>query len=100
MTDRRPVEAQLRQAQKIAALGNMTGGVAHDFNNLLTVIIGNLDLLRDEIADRPRVLENVDVVLEASLRGVELTKQMLAFSRRQPLQPRCADLNSLVERTT
>ncbi|MCC6777407.1 MAG: PAS domain-containing protein [Hyphomicrobiales bacterium] len=100
LTERRQNEAALRQAQKMEAVGALTGGVAHDFNNLLTVIIGNLDLLKEEVADRPLELEKIDAVLDASLRGQELTRQMLAFSRRQPLRPTCVDLNELVAQTT
>jgi PAS domain S-box-containing protein len=100
VTERRNVEDQLRQSQKMEAIGNLTGGVAHDFNNLLTVMIGNLDMLRDEVTDKPTATQEVDTILEAALRGAELTKQMLAYSRRQPLQPKCVDLNAIAEKTT
>jgi PAS domain S-box-containing protein len=100
VTERRNVEAQLRQAQKMEAIGNLTGGVAHDFNNLLTVIIGNLDLVLEETVDQPQTSQKVDAILAAALRGAELTKQMLAFSRRQPLRPKCVDLSALTHRVT
>jgi nitrogen-specific signal transduction histidine kinase/CheY-like chemotaxis protein len=100
VTERKNVEAQLRQAQKMEAIGNLTGGVAHDFNNLLTIMVGNLDLLLEENAEWPQIAQRVDVILEAALRGAELTRQMLAFSRRQPLQPKCIDVNALVDKTT
>ncbi|MBL8805722.1 MAG: PAS domain S-box protein [Rhodospirillales bacterium] len=85
---------QLAQAQKMEAVGQLTGGIAHDFNNLLAVIIGNLELLRPEI---PGVHgEMADTALRAATRGAELTQRLLAFSRRQALQPRRIDLNRLV----
>src|SRR5207244_128703 len=90
---------QLRQSQKMEAIGNLTGGVAHDFNNLLTVMVGNLDLLLEENADEPHIAQMLGPVLEAALRGAELTKQMLAFSRRQPLQPKCVELSGLIDKT-
>jgi PAS domain S-box-containing protein len=99
LTDRRAMERQLQQSQKMEAVGNLTGGLAHDFNNLLTIIIGNLDLLLMQAADHPAIEEKVQVVLEASERGADLTRQLLAFSRRQPLQPRLADVNALVCKT-
>jgi two-component system, cell cycle sensor histidine kinase and response regulator CckA len=81
------------------AIGNLTGGVAHDFNNLLTVMIGNLDLLLEANAASPQTTQTVDTILEAALRGAELTKQMLAFSRQQPLQPKQVDVNALADKT-
>ncbi|MEP9380549.1 response regulator [Aquabacter sp. CN5-332] len=94
ISERRQVEAQLRQAQKMEAVGNLTGGIAHDFNNLLTTIIGNLDLalikLEDE-ATRPFL----DVAMRASLRGAELTKKLLAFARKQPLEPRPLEVSAM-----
>jgi nitrogen-specific signal transduction histidine kinase/CheY-like chemotaxis protein len=100
MTERKGVEDQLRQAQKMEAVGNLTGGVAHDFNNLLTVIIGNLDLLRDDVAGNQAAEQKIETILEASERGSDLTRLMLAFSRRQPLQSKPVDVNRLIRNTT
>lgn len=88
-------EAQLRQAQKMEAVGQLTGGVAHDFNNLLTVVIVTLDSLRNRVAEdlRPRL----EGALQAAERGAALTKQLLAFSRRQTLNPEQIDLNATAE---
>jgi PAS domain S-box-containing protein len=99
VTDRRMAEERLRQAQKMETIGNLTGGLAHDFNNLLTVIIGNLDLLQELTKNNPDQKRQVELVLEASLRGAELTRQLLAFSRRQPLQPKITDLDELIGKT-
>jgi PAS domain S-box-containing protein len=99
VTDRRAVEQQLRQAQKMEAVGNLTGGLAHDFNNLLLIMIGNLDLLAEEVAAIPSAAETLETILQAALRGAELTRQMLAFSRRQPLQPSRVAINELVGST-
>ncbi|WP_431859206.1 response regulator [Azospirillum sp.] len=96
VTERKRVEEQLRQSQKMEALGKMTGGMAHDFNNLLTVVIGNLDLLSELLDDRPDAAELADSALQASLRGAELTRQLLAFSRCQPLAPETVDVNHLL----
>jgi PAS domain S-box-containing protein len=98
ITDRKAMENQLQQAQKMEAVGKLTGGLAHDFNNLLTVIIGNLELLQDEVADKSQRAK-LDVILLAADRGASLTQQMLAFSRRQALQPKRVDGNRLIERT-
>ena len=99
ITERRAVEQQLRQAQKMEAVGKLSGGLAHDFNNLLLVMVGNLDQLIEELVDRPNAAEKADAVLKAALRGAELTQQMLAFSRQQPLQPRRVDINVLLDNT-
>jgi len=98
-TERKAMEQQLQQAVKMEAVGNLTGGVAHDFNNLLMVMIGNLDLLADEVADNPSAREKVDVVLKAGLHGAELTRQMLAFARRQPLNPKRVVVKDAIDAT-
>jgi signal transduction histidine kinase len=87
---------QLHQAQKMEAIGNLTGGMAHDFNNLLSVVIGNLDLLQDRVKSDPEAMALSESALQASIRGAELTRQLLAFARRQPLAPSVVDVNELV----
>jgi PAS domain S-box-containing protein len=90
------LEQQLRHAQKMDSIGQLTGGVAHDFNNLLTVITGTIEILRDGVADRPRLAAIAKMIDDAAMRGAALTQQLLAFARRQPLQPRPTDINALV----
>ncbi|KAG0189036.1 hypothetical protein DFQ28_003982 [Apophysomyces sp. BC1034] len=84
---RAAVEAQLRQAQKMEALGSLTGGVAHDFNNVLQVINGNLQMLAAELADHPVAQRRISTAAEAVQRGARLASHLLAFARRQPLSP-------------
>ncbi len=92
----RRLEAQLRQSQKMEALGKLTGGVAHDFNNLLMVILGNLDELRETLAEQPAGLSVLNEVHEAASKAAQLTQRLSAFSRQQPLKPRVLDINRLV----
>ena len=99
ITQRRQTERQLQRALRLEAVGQLTGGMAHDFNNLLSVILGNLELLEEHLADDPDALELAEAAMQASLRGGELTRQLLAFSRRQPLEPKVFDLNDLVRET-
>jgi PAS domain S-box-containing protein len=99
ITERLSVEDQLRQAQKMEAVGKLTGGVAHDFNNLLGIVIGNLDLLREQATIKPDTAEILDEALDAALRGADLTRRLLAFARRQPLQSRQTDVNTLIAGT-
>jgi len=89
---RAEIEAQLRQAQKLEAVGELTGGIAHDFNNLLTAVMGNLELLGKHIGDEPRLQRWARSALEAARRGATLTQRLLAFSRRQPLDPKPAEI--------
>lgn len=96
MTERVTLESQLRQAQKMEAVGQLTGGVAHDFNNILTVIIGMTELLSDALSSDPKLAPIVEAVDEAATRGAQLTQRMLAFARKQPLQARNLDLNEIV----
>jgi len=93
-------EAQLLQAQKMEAVGGLTGGLAHDFNNLLSVVIGNLDLLDPKLAGDPDAQALAQRALSASMRGSELTRKLLAFARKQQLQSTVIDLNELVSGTT
>jgi CheY-like chemotaxis protein len=81
------------------AVGQLTGGLAHDFNNLLTIVIGNLDLLLERLGKGGEIAAMAQLALDASLRGAALTRQLLAFSRRQPLEPKAFDLNELVADT-
>jgi signal transduction histidine kinase len=91
--EHRVMEEHLHQAQKVEALGQLTGGISHDFNNLLGVIIGNLDMLQDSLREDPERAEFVESALNAALRGAELTKRLLAVARQQPLSARVIDLN-------
>ncbi|MDJ0820309.1 MAG: MASE1 domain-containing protein [Paracoccaceae bacterium] len=93
---RRDLEEQLMQSQKLEAVGQMTGGVAHDFNNLLNVILGNLELLRDETMDAESV-KLIDAAIGATARGADLTKNMLSFARRADLHPTRLDLSDIVQ---
>ncbi|ALS99614.1 hybrid sensor histidine kinase/response regulator [Lacimicrobium alkaliphilum] len=96
ITERKELDEKLRQSQKLETVGQLTGGVAHDFNNLLTVILGNSELLMEQVdKDDPRhALAAVNVT--AAERGAELTNRLLAFARRQALQPRVINLNDLI----
>src|SRR5450631_3835883 len=89
-------ETQVRQAQKMEAIGQLTGGVAHDFNNILTVITGTIEILGEAVKDSPHLAQITDMIGAAAARGADLAKHLLAFSRRQPLQPRSTDVNALV----
>ena len=88
--------AQIRQVQKMDAVGQFTGGIAHDFNNILTVIIGTIEILVEAVADRPSLATVAKLIDEAAERGANLTQRLLAFARRQPLQPRQVDVNALL----
>jgi PAS domain S-box-containing protein len=99
VTDRRMAERQLAQALKMEGVGQLTGGVAHDFNNLLTVIIGNLDMLAEWPGADARARETAEIALRAADRGADLVRSLLAFSRKQPLQPRVVNLNEIVLET-
>jgi len=99
VTEHRNVQRQLSHAQKMEAIGQLTGGLAHDFNNLLTVVIGNLELLEDYSKENAVALEAARRASEASMRGAQLTRQLLAFSRKQALSPKAIDLNVVVTET-
>ncbi len=97
---RKESEQQLRQAQKMEAVGHLTGGIAHDFNNLLTAILGNLEMLQDRVELDPSARKFMDIAFRAADRGADLTQRLLAFSRKQTLSPEAADINKLVQRVT
>jgi len=99
ITDLKNAQAALVHAQKMEAVGQLTGGLAHDFNNLLTVVIGNLVTLQERHPDDPDVSEFVVPALKASRRGAALIKRLLAFARKQPLMPRPVDIAELVADT-
>ncbi len=96
MTERRRLEAQLRQTQKIEAIGRLAGGIAHDFNNLLATILSNCELLNSESSIENSSRNGLDEITGAAQRAAGLTHQLLAFSRRQVLQPTRIDLNTVV----
>jgi PAS domain S-box-containing protein len=96
ITDRVKLEEQLRQAQKMEAVGRLAGGIAHDFNNLLTAIRGNAELMSHRVKRDPSMAAEVDEILHASDRAASLTRQLLAFSRKQVLQPVALDINEII----
>lgn len=96
ISDRVKLEEQLRQAQKMEAVGRLAGGIAHDFNNLLTAIRGNAELMSHRVSKDPAMAAEVDEILHAADRAASLTRQLLAFSRKQVLQPMALDLNEII----
>jgi signal transduction histidine kinase/DNA-binding response OmpR family regulator len=100
VTSLRATERQLIHAQRMEAVGNLTGGMAHDFNNLLGVIIGNVDILRTLVKGNAELEELAGDALEAALKGADLTRRLLAFARRQPLQPERVSANELIANIT
>ncbi len=96
ITEQVALEEQLRQAQRLEAVGQLTSGMAHDFNNLLTVILGNAELIQEELVDVPRLRLLAKMIASAAQRGADLTQRLLAFARRQTLDPRPVDVNSLI----
>ena len=96
ITERRSLELQVRQTQKMESVGQLAAGIAHDFNNLLTVIVSSADLLREGPTVVPSAGELIDDILEAARRGASLTRQLLAFTRQEMVEPRVVDLPLLV----
>ncbi len=96
VTERKAIAEQLRRSQKMEALGRLAGGIAHDFNNLLTIIAGYGDALREGARTDPRLRLSVEAVMEAVDKAIALTRQLLAFGRKQVLEPRVQDLNAIV----
>jgi signal transduction histidine kinase/DNA-binding response OmpR family regulator len=97
VTAREKAQEQLRQAQKMETIGQLTGGVAHDFNNLLMAVMGNLDLLRKRLPDDPRLHRLVEGAIQGAERGASLTQRLLAFARQQDLRAVPVDLRALIE---
>ncbi|MBV9558970.1 MAG: PAS domain S-box protein, partial [Bradyrhizobium sp.] len=96
LTDKIAAEERIRQSEKMEAIGQLTGGIAHDFNNILTVITGTIEILSGAVAKEPQLAAITKMIDEAAARGADLTQHLLAFARRQPLQPREIDVNTLV----
>ncbi len=97
ISERRQLEGQFRQAQKMEAIGQLTGGIAHDFNNLLTVILGCSEVIAEEVKENPHLSKMANMIADAARRGAELTHRMLAFARLQPLQARPVNVNQLID---
>jgi two-component system cell cycle sensor histidine kinase/response regulator CckA len=98
VTERKRLEQELRQSQKMEAVGRLAGGVAHDFNNLLTIIGGYGQMIADSLGPEDPIRKDLEAILEASTRATALTRQLLTFSRRQMVQPKVLDLNRQVSR--
>jgi PAS domain S-box-containing protein len=96
VSERRELETQLRQAQKMEAIGRLAGGVAHDFNNVITAIMGYCNLLAEDVGDDPALAGEVEGILTAARKAVNLTRQLLSFSRKQPLEARLVDANQVL----
>ena len=96
VSEQKKMEEQLRQSQRLEAVGQMTGGIAHDFNNLLTVILGASEILEQGVSGNQELRGLAQMTRKAAERGAEMTNQLLAFSRRQALDPKAVDINGLV----
>jgi PAS domain S-box-containing protein len=96
VSETREIERQLRHAQKMDAVGQLTGGIAHDFNNILTVITTTIDILAAGVKEQPTLTKIARMIDDAATRGGELTQRLLAFARKQPLQPCATDVNNIV----
>jgi PAS domain S-box-containing protein len=96
LTDKIAAEDRIRQAEKMEAMGQLTGGIAHDFNNILTVITGTIEILADAVKGEPQLAAISQMIDEAASRGADLTQHLLAFARKQPLEPKVTDGNMLI----
>lgn len=96
VTEQRNLEAQLRDAMRLDAIGQLTGGLAHDFNNLLTVVLGNAETMLSALKGNEQLYPLAQLTRQAAERGAELTRRLLAFARRQPLAPKVTDINELL----
>ena len=96
ITDRKRLESQLQQAQKLEAVGRLAGGIAHDFNNMLAVILGQADLASETLVPGNPAHESIQEIRKAAERSAELTRQLLVFARRQDAAPRSLDLNQAI----
>ncbi|WKA29050.1 PAS domain S-box protein [Bradyrhizobium roseum] len=96
LTERVAAEERIRQAEKMEAIGQLTGGIAHDFNNILTVITGTIEILADAVKAEPQLAAITRMIDEAASRGADLTQHLLAFARKQPLEPKITDVNTLI----
>jgi len=96
LTDKIAAEDRIRQAEKMEAVGQLTGGIAHDFNNILTVITGTIEILADAVKGDPQLAAITRMIDEAASRGADLTQHLLAFARKQPLEPKETDVNTLI----
>jgi PAS domain S-box-containing protein len=96
LTDKIAAEERIRQAEKMEAMGQLTGGIAHDFNNILTVITGTIEILADAVKGEPQLAAITRMIDEAASRGADLTQHLLAFARKQPLEPKITDVNTLI----
>jgi PAS domain S-box-containing protein len=96
ITDQRALEEQLRQAQKMESIGQLTGGIAHDFNNLMAVILGNLELLAEDLPGNAAAQQKIHTAIRSTLRGSDLTQRLLAFARQQSLAPKLTRIDDLI----
>jgi PAS domain S-box-containing protein len=99
LTDKIAAEDRIRQSEKMEAVGQLTGGIAHDFNNILTVITGTIEILADAVKGEPQLAAITRMIDEAATRGADLTRHLLAFARKQPLEPKETDVNTLIIET-
>lgn len=97
ITHRLALEDRIQHSERLEMIGQLTGGVAHDFNNLLTVMLGNAEMLTEDLRDQPHLHQLAEMTRSAAQRGAELTHRLLAFARRQPLEPAAVQVNTLVK---